>query len=678
MAHGFESAPGGEPNHENGKDSTSKKDGASFSPRINRSVGNAAVPKFEQRLPFKPLGESIAPSPAAEKPFSQPKPERPQQPADERTEAPEQAPWRQPGSNELAARAAEEQRQMAEALHRQHEEEDKKPETSKDKNSDTPAKTTPPKQERRRDRTEPLTSEEWRELGDLLRQHRPPSESLRPAETADTFRRPVKPEEESFEDSMQRAEPELAAATSGAELHDTAELADKIPDDARAASDDEQFRRIVQQEGLVDPGPATLTERAAGDAEPAAHQEHAAAADAEFQDFMQRHPELRDLEIPAMGAEQAQATDDDAFREIARQETGQDPGEATWHEDEADQPSAHTPGGRPPRPPVPPVAEGGAWDDDNESYDPGAFDPQNAANEQALRNAQAPAGNILAPAAVLGGMSALEARRRLDNLRHTAREAGLAGAVGILGLGLVAEHFIAKRRDRKQQRQIDKHHKEALRTQKTLHQEQRAHQQTQQEVRRLAAERTTAQRDVERSPFSSEPLHEGGELAAALTGAAVATELARKKVHEATLPPKTEIVPLSTTTRRELERQIQADPQLALAVQKSRERQERAEREAALTRTEVVAQTSREISREQRRSKRTGGDAERAGGATPFVAPRMPQRRVFTTPSAAENTSLGTVTKPEKQQKTPLLPHHWTWGIVAFIAVAMLLIAFLR
>jgi hypothetical protein len=79
----------------------------------------------------------------------------------------------------------------------------------------------------------------------------------------------------------------------------------------------------------------------------------------------------------------------------------------------------------------------------------------------------------------------VDARRDLDDLYHTSKERGLAGAVGLLGLGLVLEHFAAKRRDKKLKKQLDVQSRHLKKTDQALQREQQANHLTRQKVGRL-------------------------------------------------------------------------------------------------------------------------------------------------------------------------------------------------
>jgi hypothetical protein len=87
----------------------------------------------------------------------------------------------------------------------------------------------------------------------------------------------------------------------------------------------------------------------------------------------------------------------------------------------------------------------------------------------------------------LAMIGALQARNEINNLKHTAREFGLAGAVGVLGLGLVADHIWARRRFKKQQNQISEQTKELRQTNEALQREQAANTVARHKLERVSA-----------------------------------------------------------------------------------------------------------------------------------------------------------------------------------------------
>lgn len=141
-------------------------------------------------------------------------------------------------------------------------------------------------------------------------------------------------------------------------------------------------------------------------------------------------------------------------------------------------------------PPVPPTIEGGEWGSgDGEPW-------------------QQPAGG-LGGSRIVDAISAVEAKHELDDLYHTSRENGLAAAVGLLGLGLVIEHIVAKRRDKKLKKQIAAQGRQLKKTNQTVHSQHYTLQAAQRKLARLHAGR-------------EQPTH-GVETAAAAAAAGVVT-----------------------------------------------------------------------------------------------------------------------------------------------------------
>ncbi|HEY1835705.1 MAG TPA: hypothetical protein VGG13_02690 [Candidatus Saccharimonadales bacterium] len=236
-------------------------------------------------------------------------------------------------------------------------------------------------------------------------------------------------------------------------------------------------------------------------------------------------------------------SNDEVFRYMAEQATGEDPGWVNFREQAPGMPPVAVDGGGEGLPPFPPTAEG-AWDDSG--HNPW----------------EAPAGGLAAAA----GLSALEAHQKLDSLRHTARETGLAGAVGVLGLGLVLEHFTAKHRDKKLKRQLNKQSGVLNRTNETLQREQFARQATQRKLEGLAAaQHVTGEQLHQVRPELTRPESIEAAASAGVISAAVAAELAARPGHNAgtsAAQPKTE---------QEVARQLQNNREHGQAIKQNLE-----------------------------------------------------------------------------------------------------------
>ncbi len=92
-----------------------------------------------------------------------------------------------------------------------------------------------------------------------------------------------------------------------------------------------------------------------------------------------------------------------------------------------------------------------------------------------------PAGGLANPK-VLERLDKIDAREQLNDAYHSSRETGLASVVGIIGLGLILEHFAAKRRDKRLKRKIDAQERQLKKTNQAAQLEQQA---TQLSIRRI-------------------------------------------------------------------------------------------------------------------------------------------------------------------------------------------------
>lgn len=164
-------------------------------------------------------------------------------------------------------------------------------------------------------------------------------------------------------------------------------------------------------------------------------------------------------------------SDDAKFNEIVENSLGNEaPGHVQFHEQAAgvsplEMHSSHN------DPSISPIIERGGW---------GSGDD---------KPWQQPAGGLSNPR-VYEDVSAIRARQEIDDLYHTSRENGIAGAVGLIGLGLVLEHIVAKRRDKKLKRQLKAQERQLKKTNQALKLEQRSLQTTQHKYERMGASQT--------------------------------------------------------------------------------------------------------------------------------------------------------------------------------------------
>ncbi len=300
-----------------------------------------------------------------------------------------------------------------------------------------------------------------------------------------------------FEDIMRHNAPELAEAASGEHLGD--DDAEPIGPEAEQTEfsheNEDAFADIANSPELVDLNSQKLPEAPGGKVDELQQPEA-------FSEWVaNEHPELNEPEMSAA------SNDDEAFNDIVQHSLGGNPpGAANYHEQAPGQPPVNVGGGHNQPPNYPPTAQGGPgggggnYNRPNYNFGGNQYGPNqynnpnvggNSPNPNVWVNPWTRAGGLTNPNvwAVLGAM---QARNTLNNLRHTAREIGLAGAVGILGLGLVAEHMWARRKFKKQKHQINEQGKQLAATNEALLHEHTAHEMTKQRLDRVAAEQTAA------------------------------------------------------------------------------------------------------------------------------------------------------------------------------------------
>jgi len=428
------------------------------------------------------------------------------------------------------------------------------------------------------------------------------------------------------------------------------------------ASDDEVFRDMIAHETGEDPGEANVHEQQpglppieAGNSEPIS-----------FDQWLQAHPELNPL---------ARTTNTAANSAPGHNGLPHSPGAGGPHGFNPNTPNQPPfGGGNGNQPPGgPPNPNAGAWNNG-----------PNVPNPNALNNPWAPAGNILNPA-VLAGMTALEARRRLDSLRHTAREAGLAGAVGILGLGLVIEHFRINKTRRMLKKQGKEHTKALSKTNRALQQEQYAHQATQAKLERLGTAHHATDEQLRRKTAmlnTTEHARTGPVAAAEMIAGAGFTGAAELAAHAGRKH--------GLSRNEQLARQLEQDKQLGQAIKRNPELRdiaglassaaaERSEfnrevREAAGADVAANVLTEKRYEQLQTRSARNGGGAQ-SGGADSASLPSLPmpqQAAALSTLAAAGAQQAG-----KKADRTNIATNPLAWAtvlvIIAIIAVVVII-----
>lgn len=332
------------------------------------------------------------------------------------------------------------------------------------------------------------------------------------------------------QDDLQRLQAELAELNPDDEADDAAEKPKKKPEVKAETETPDQteaaFQAIAKAPELADLAAMDIPEvviSPTGEVTPVATPQTAEAAAA-----------------PSAPEAAARDNPDADFNDIVEHSLDEEPpGPARFHEQEPGEPPIDADDGDT-LPPVPPTAEGGDWDD----FDDASW--------------QQPAGG-LGHNPTLESISAVDAKREMDDLYHTSREHSLAGAIGLIGLGLVIEHFIAKRRDKKLKKQIDAQGRQLKKTNQALQQEQYAQQSTQHKLERVNSAQLT---NAEQLRTIAGEANRTAEIAAAgVAGGIVAAE--RGKAHMT--PEQEKVLADKLAESRELGQAMARNPELQKA-----------------------------------------------------------------------------------------------------------------
>ena len=568
-------------------------------PRVEKSQGDAR--EFHRDF-LKPLDTEKLKSPEQEN-RDEPGVETHIAPEPDRLER--EHSWRQTSPEELAGMAA----RQVQATHYLHELETEKSEEADDDEEDEDEK----KQARTGDAAKPAAVRLDKESAvpeaagktDAVERTEPA-----PSESSDA---------ETSESMMLQNAPEFAKATSGDALGEPP--SDSI--EARLTQTDAGFDKLMHDHD----GPPDMSEAPA---------------------------------TPVAVAATERPSDDEIFRYMAEQTTGEDPGPANFREQALGEPPIETGDGGANLPPNLPTAEG--------ARDGGGREPW-----------EMPAGG-LADAANVAGLTVLGARQELNSLKHTAREAGLAGAVGILGLGLVLEHFRVsrlKRRERKLERQVKNQGRVLNETSRSLQREQTAHQATGTRLEHLSAAQATAgeqlRRTAERPLASAE-----SAVGAGLISAATAAELARRTGNKVAAQP---------VNQRELAQQLEHDRVLGRAIQRNPELRDTAVNSGAAIgegnhelRELVGASAYGEVLRRERnyeqvqkQTAQTAARADETDGASAPILPSLQSAGMAQTSVGQPNAQADI--KPERHSSAAKSA---TLATILVIAVIILIIAFTR
>jgi hypothetical protein len=218
-----------------------------------------------------------------------------------------------------------------------------------------------------------------------------------------------------------------------------------------------------------------------------------------------------------------------------------------------------------------------------------------------------PAGG-LANAKVLEKIDDIDKRERLNDAYHGSREAGLGAFVGLVGLGLILEHFAAKRRDKKLKRQLDAQNRQLKRTDQAVQLEQRSTQTSSHKLESIEAAQAAK-----------------SEHARAITAAVQSAEVAAAAAVAATEQGKTGI---SNVQEKVLAERLMASKELGQAIRQNPEMQGITDSQELVRSLEIAEAQSakqeqqldglqREVSFEKLRGKYadTNGPARSGGGA---------------------------------------------------------------
>ena len=321
-----------------------------------------------------------------------------------------------------------------------------------------------------------------------------------------------------------------------------------MPDEVRHAYDeqvadegDKKTEKPKEQTTEAKPGGADATEPV----ERAQEKDEPGDTEAAFQEIVQG-PELADLadlklpEVPAVaepvGAaphQEAVAADPEApADEEAHNVPAEPPDNPSVEAASGELPSSSVEGAE--EPPASSSAEGASWDDEPWEQ---------------------PAGGLGAPA-TREALNAVDDRRELDDLYHTSRERGLTAAVGIIGLGLILEHFAAKRRDKRLKRQLDVQNRQLGKTNQALQLEQRLNQSTQRKLEHVHTAQTATKEQLETVTTTS--IEKSAEIAAAGSVIGRAAERGRAKI----TPAQEKVLAERLKHSRELGRAMRQNPEL--------------------------------------------------------------------------------------------------------------------
>jgi hypothetical protein len=653
-----------------GKKESSKGGGSkrSFERPTIKKVGGETPLKFGEALRPRPLGESFKPEQTSgDDSLEKARTER----LSGKSEPAESENWHRVSAEELhakAAKAAAEQLMHHEAIQRSQTEQDKS-EKSKEESADSTSGHKPKnyRGNPKTDHLHRLSKEEWQPLiegSQWLKDVGISDVGDQPSEQVAEQPKSSKGEAAELTGIMSDMPKEFMEASSGEELKETAEQhigpeAEQTPHQTSEAN--AAFAGIVGAPELADLAAKQLPET------PGLPLDEQSKAEA-FDEWVQsEHPELNTPEMAAA------SNSDEGFNDIVRHNFGDqaDGGPAQYREQAPGSPPNYTGnttgnGGGANRPPTPHTASGGGGHNGPpQSPNFGGSNPNAAnpnVNPNVLNNPWATAGNVLHPAPWMA-YSALAARQELNSLKHTAREIGLAGAIGVLGIGLLAER-------RKRRKDVRKLNKNLEQTNKALQKEQFEHQHTRHNLEGSAAAQAARHEQIRRP--QEQHLPKGEVIGTGLISAAAAAELAAKAGHTHEAPQS------RSAADRELAHRLKHSRELGRAIKRNPELQDAAEVAAVGAAGEAAAlqrETRHEILRSQYSD--AEGQPRSSGGADPVTHDRpslpQPQPTAFSMMSGSAPEQMQPTGKPSARSK---LAKPWVWATIGVILAIGLIVFF--
>lgn len=281
-----------------------------------------------------------------------------------------------------------------------------------------------------------------------------------------------------------------------------------------------------------------------------------------------------------------------------------------------------------------------------------------------------PAGGLANPK-VLEKLDSIDKRERLNDAYHGSREAGLGAAVGLVGLGLILEHFAAKRRDKKLKRQLDTQGRQLKRTNQAVQLEQRSSQTSSRKLERIEAVQAAK-----------------SEHARTITSAMQSAEAASAAAVAATEQGKTGI---SNAQEKVLAERLMASKELGQAIRQNPELKDITDSQELVRSLEIAEETAakqeqqigglrREVSHEKLRGKYADNKGpSNAGGVDIHSMPVLPTPQQQLPAGVQADLLLdehALVSKSGKRPSTAIVPVAAVTALL--ILAALILIVFAK